>query len=63
VAADGRVYLASSEGAVTVISANKNALEVVARNELGEDIVATPAIVPNRIYVRTARTLYAFEGR
>jgi outer membrane protein assembly factor BamB len=40
VAADGRVYLASSEGVVTVISAGKDQLEVLARNELGEDIVA-----------------------
>jgi outer membrane protein assembly factor BamB len=63
VAADGRIYLASSEGAVTVISADKDVLEVIARNELGEDIVATPAIAGNTIYVRTLRTLYAFAGR
>jgi outer membrane protein assembly factor BamB len=63
VAADGRVYLASSEGVVTVISAARDRLEVLARNELGEDIVATPAIVGNAIYVRTAGNLWAFEGR
>ena len=32
----------------------------VARNKLDEDIVATPAIVGNTIYVRTLRNLYAF---
>jgi outer membrane protein assembly factor BamB len=63
VAAAGRVYLASSEGVVTVISAGKDQLEVLARNELGEDIVATPAIVRNAIYIRTLRNLYAFEER
>jgi outer membrane protein assembly factor BamB len=63
VAADGRVYLASSEGVVTVISAAKDQLDVLARNELGEDIVATPAMVGNAIYVRTLRNLYAFEER
>ena len=63
VAAAGRVYLASSEGVVTVIAAGTDQLEVLARNELGEEIVATPAIVENAIYVRTLRALYAFEGR
>jgi len=63
VAADGRAYLASSEGVVTVISGGKDQLEVLARNELGEDIVATPAIVGSAIYVRTLRNLYAFGGR
>jgi outer membrane protein assembly factor BamB len=63
VAAAGRVYLASSEGVVTVISAAKDQLEVLARNELGEDIVATPAIVRNAIHIRTSGNLYAFEGK
>jgi hypothetical protein len=35
-------------------------LEVLARNELGEDIVATPAVAGNTIYVRTLQNLYAF---
>ena len=48
---------------MTVISATANALEVVARNELSEEIVATPAIAGNTIYVRTLHTLYAFAGR
>ena len=50
-AAAGRVYLASGEGVVTVIAAGKEQLEVLARKELGEDIVATPAIVGSAIYV------------
>jgi hypothetical protein len=48
---------------VTVISAAKDQLGVLARNELGEDIVATPAIVRNAIYIRTSANLYAFEGK
>ena len=63
VAAAGHIFLTSSEGVVTVISATANALEVVARNELSEEIVATPAIAGNTIYVRTLHTLYAFAGR
>jgi hypothetical protein len=55
--------LASSVSAVTVISAAKDSLGVIARNESGEDIVATPAIAGNTIYVRTLHTLCAFAGQ
>jgi len=43
-----------------VIAAGKEQLEVLARNELGEEIVATPAIAGSTIYVRTMQNLYAF---
>ena len=61
IAADGRVYMASSEGVVTVIASEGDQLKVLARNEVGEDMVATPAIAGNAIYVRTLRNLYAFD--
>jgi hypothetical protein len=35
-------------------------LEVLARNDLGEDISATPAVVGGVLYVRTATNLFAF---
>jgi len=60
IAAAGHVYFVSGDGVVTVISAAKDELEVLSRNKLDEDIVATPAIVGNTIYVRTLRNLYAF---
>ena len=62
VAADGRVYFASREGIVTVIKSG-DAFEVLARNDLGEAISATPAIVDDVIYMRTAGNLYAFGRR
>jgi outer membrane protein assembly factor BamB len=62
IAAAGRVYVASGDGVVTVIAAGKDDLQVLARNEIGEDIVATPAIAGNVIYIRTLRALYAFGG-
>jgi outer membrane protein assembly factor BamB len=62
IAAAGRVYFASSEGTVTVLNASSEQLEVLARNELGDGIVATPAIAGKTIYVRTLRALYAFTG-
>jgi len=63
VAAAGRVYLASSEGVVSVIAADSDQLEVLARNDLGEDIIATPSIMRNAIYIRTFRHLYMFGER
>ncbi len=59
VAAHGRIYVASDLGTVTVFEA-KDTLEVLARNELPEPILATPAIVDGKIYVRTLSHLYAF---
>jgi outer membrane protein assembly factor BamB len=63
VAAAGRVYVASGDGVVTVVAAGKDDLQVLARNQIGEDIVATPAVAGNAIYIRTLRALYAFGGR
>jgi outer membrane protein assembly factor BamB len=63
VEAAGRVYLASSEGIVTVLATGKDDLQVLARNELDEDIVATPAIAGKVIYIRTLGNLYAFGQR
>jgi outer membrane protein assembly factor BamB len=62
VAADGRIYLASDRGTVTVIKAG-DAFEVLARNELKERIMASPAVVDDAIYIRSAKQLWAFGQR
>jgi outer membrane protein assembly factor BamB len=59
VAASGRIYAASDLGTVTVFEAG-DTLRVLARNELSEPILATPAIVEGTLYVRTLSHLYAF---
>ena len=59
VAADGRIYLASDRGTVTVIKAG-DTFEVLARNELKDRIMASPAIVDRTIYIRSAKQLWAF---
>jgi outer membrane protein assembly factor BamB len=59
VAGDGKLYCASARGQVTVFAAGDE-LEVLARNDLGERILATPALVAGAVYVRTAGHLYAF---
>jgi outer membrane protein assembly factor BamB len=59
VAADGKVYVASQEGQVTVLKA-AGKWDVMEINEFGEEIFATPAIVDGRIYLRTRAALYCF---
>ncbi len=59
VAADGKVYLISYDGKISVLKADAQ-WEVLAVNDLGEQCQATPAIGDKAIYVRTAKALYSF---
>ena len=59
VAADNKIYLASEEGVVVVLDGGVE-LKVLARNKLDGQILATPAIVDGKIYLRTEGHLYAF---
>jgi outer membrane protein assembly factor BamB len=59
VAAGGRIYFSSRNGVVTVIEP-ADELKVLARNELGEAIVASPAIADHKFYIRTKQNLWAF---
>ena len=59
VAADGKIFLASDEGKVTVLKAGAQ-WEVLGVNDLAEEIHATPALSEGRIYVRTRGALYCF---
>lgn len=59
VAADGRIFFSSTSGVVTVVAADST-LKVLARNALGEVIIATPAIAADTLYVRTRKHLWAF---
>lgn len=60
VAGDGKVYLASERGIVFVFEAGKD-MKILAQNDLGERIMATPAIADGTLYVRTANAIYAFR--
>ncbi len=59
VVASDRIYIASLNGTVVVFEAGDK-LKVLARNKLGEKIAATPAIVDDKLYIRTTKHLYAF---
>jgi outer membrane protein assembly factor BamB len=60
VAADGRIYLFSNNGKATVIKAGGDTPEVLHESDFHERIAATPALVENKIYIRTQTKLYAF---
>ena len=59
VAADGKVFVISQTGIVTVLKAGGQQ-EVLAVNELDDECYATPAIADGRIYIRTRSTLFCF---
>ena len=61
VAADGKVFLANTEGKITVLKAGAE-WEVLAVNEINEEVNATPALSDGRVYVRTHGTLYCFSA-
>ncbi len=62
VAADGKVFLLSHSGKVTVVNADPQ-WEVLAVNDLNEDSQATPALAFGHIYIRTSKALYSFGTR
>lgn len=58
VAADGKIILTSRKGMVTMVKAG-DAFEVMARNNLEDSILATPALVDNIIYFRLSNRVLA----
>lgn len=59
ITADGRIYAASQKGRVVVYETG-DTLTVLARNDMGEQVFATPAILDGRIYLRTEKRLFCF---
>ena len=59
VLAAGNIYFTSGDGVVSVIRDSEK-FELAAKNDLGEPVFATPAIVDGIVYVRTISHLFAF---
>jgi outer membrane protein assembly factor BamB len=57
VASDGRIYLSDNDGATFVVKAGKE-FKLLATNQLGERITASPAISGNQLIYRTDSHLY-----
>jgi outer membrane protein assembly factor BamB len=58
VASDGRLFVAAEGGEVLVVKAGPS-FQVLARNDMGEPCMATPAIAGGTLFVRTQGHLYA----
>ena len=58
VAAAGRLYITNEDGHTFVLQQGKE-YKVLAENELGEPVMATPAVVDGTLYVRGGRHLFA----
>ena len=58
--ADGKLYTFSGEGHITVLTLGPDP-EILALNNMADQVYATPAIVDGTIYVRTHSTLFAFQ--
>jgi outer membrane protein assembly factor BamB len=59
VGADGKVWLVSQDGTVSVVSA-KGDWETLAVNALNDEVFATPAFANGQVFIRTKGALYAF---
>jgi outer membrane protein assembly factor BamB len=61
VAADGKVFLANTEGKISVLKAGAQ-WEVLTVNDIDDEVNATPALSDGRLYVRTRGALYCFKS-
>ncbi len=57
-ASDDRIYVPTEEGEILVLKAGRT-FELLARNDMGETCMATPAISDRTLFVRTRNHLYA----
>jgi outer membrane protein assembly factor BamB len=62
VAADGKIFLVSEAGKVSVVTAGAE-WETLAVNDMDEPCYATPAMAEGKIYLRTRSALYCFGKR
>ena len=60
--AAGNVYFLSDRGVTTIIRPGPE-FSVIAKNELGEDCYASPAVSQGRIYIRGESNLYCIGGK
>lgn len=61
VAADGKVYITTLEGTVFVLLAGKE-FRVLSRNDLKEDMVASPAVADGAIFLRGEKHLFCIRN-
>ncbi len=57
VAADGKIFIAGKNGFVVVLEDGPE-LKVLGKNDMGEEIIATPSIADGRLFIRTRENLF-----
>ena len=62
VAGDGKVYLVSERGVVSVLKTGEK-WETLSSHDFGQRIMSTPVIAEGRIYIRTEEALFCFGNR
>jgi outer membrane protein assembly factor BamB len=60
VAGDGKIYAIGENGFMVVLSQGPK-VNVLAKNDMGEPCLATPAIAEGRLYIRTREKLYCIS--
>ena len=58
VGADGRIYMTDRSG-VTLVLKRSRELSILAKNSLGEQVVSSPALVGNQLFLRGRKHHYA----
>ena len=58
IAGDGKVYFVNEVGATIVLKADATEFEPVATNDIGEEVLGTPAIANGCLFIRTDKNLW-----
>ena len=53
---DGRIYVSNEQGETIVFNPNPEKFELLATNQLGNEIWASPVVANDRLYLRVAHT-------
>lgn len=60
--ADGKIFIGNREGAVFVLAPGRE-FKLLAKNEVGSGVMATPAAVGRALFIRTEKGLFRFENK
>ena len=63
IAADGKVLAVSDDGVCTVFKAGGDTAEVLAVNEMKEEVMGTPAAAGDALFIRTVSGLYCIGAK
>jgi len=61
IAADGKIFIAGRNGFVLVLE-DADELKILAKNDIGEEIFATPSVADGRLYIRTRESLFCISN-